>query len=211
MSSLADTPKLLANTAAKAERHSRLHLPHIEPLTKFVEDLRTAKGADFQIPYFDSWDGGTNARILYLLEAPGAKAVRSGFISRNNPDETAKNFHELNAEAGIPRSQTVTWNIVPWYIGTGSRIRSADRRDLATGLPHLGSLLTLLSNLQAIVLIGLKAQRAASLIEKLRPDLTVFRSFHPSPLFVNNARGNRDRILGVMHDVRAFLDRTASA
>jgi hypothetical protein len=59
------------------------------------------------IPYFDPWDGGTAAEALYLLEAPGAKAVLSGFISRNNPDETVKNFFQLNQQAGIPRKRTV--------------------------------------------------------------------------------------------------------
>src|SRR5712672_3162541 len=100
---IADAPKLLANPLANTERLARLHDAHIAPLTAFVENLRAELGTAYQIPYFDPWDGGTSARILYLLEAPGSKAVRSGFISRNNPDETAKNFHKLNAEAGVRR------------------------------------------------------------------------------------------------------------
>ena len=103
-----DTPKLLADPAACAARSGQLHEPHIAPLTAFVETLRAQVGPHVSIPNFDPWDGGIDAEILYLLEAPGPKAVLSGFISRNNPDETAKNFFELNAEAKVPRKRTVT-------------------------------------------------------------------------------------------------------
>ena len=40
------------------------------------------------IPHFDPLDGGSNAQVLFLMEAPGPKASASGFVSRNNPDET---------------------------------------------------------------------------------------------------------------------------
>lgn len=176
------------------------------PLVAYVAALRQKVGPTVAIPDFDPWDGGAKAELLYLLEAPGAKAVRSGFISRNNPDETAKNFFELNREAGIPRDRTVIWNIVPWYIGTGTRIRAADQSDIGAGLPALAGLLALLPNLKAVVLIGRKAERAAKITSQLRAELRIFRSPHPSPLFVNNAPGNRDRILRVLNEVAACLN-----
>src|SRR6266581_3517335 len=114
---LVDKPKLLTDPQARVERRAQLQESHIAPLTAFVGALRHEGGPGVAIPYFDPWDGGVDAEILYLLEAPGPQAVASGFISRNNPDESAKNFFELNAEAKIPRKRTVTWNIVPWYIG----------------------------------------------------------------------------------------------
>lgn len=206
MSSFEDEPKLLANPLAKQERLNRLRDPHIEPLTRFIERLRTEMGAGFQIPYFDPLDGGIAARVLYLLEAPGAKAVASNFISRNNPDETAKNFFLLNRDAGIPRRATVTWNIVPWYIGNDQRIRAADRQDIKEGVPVLLQLLDLLPALEVIVLIGAAAQRAEPEIQRLRPNLPIFRCPHCSPLFVNRAPGNRDTILAVLRHVREFLD-----
>jgi hypothetical protein len=113
-----DKPKLLRNPTACVARLDELRDPHIAPLTAFVNALRAEMGSDYQIPYFDPWDGGIAAEILYLLEAPGAKAIASGFISRNNPDETAKNFSQLNQESGILRKRTITWNIIPWYIGS---------------------------------------------------------------------------------------------
>ena len=106
-----DRPKLLADASACTARSTQLREPHIAALTAFVEKLRAQVGPDASIPNFDPWDGGIDAEILYLLEAPGPKAMLTGFVSRNNPDNTAKNFFELNAEAKIPRKRTVTWNI----------------------------------------------------------------------------------------------------
>ena len=203
---VSDSPKLLSDPAARAARHAQLAEPHVAALTAYVAALRNEVGPDAAIPDFDPWDGGATAELLHLLEAPGAKAVLSGFISRNNPDETAKNFFELNRAARIPRERTVIWNIVPWYIGTGDRIRAAGRSDIEAGLPALTRLLALLPKLKVVVLVGRKAERAASLISQLRPQLRRLRSPHPSPLFINNARGNRGRILSVLCEAAACLN-----
>ena len=136
-----DHPKSLKDPRERAERISELRAPHIAPLADFVAQLRQEVGAEAAIPDFDPWDGGIDAEILFLLEAPGANAVKSGFISRNNNDQSAKNFHEISAEAGIPRTRTITWNIVPWYIGSGTKIRPANGGDIASGslsLPRFG-------------------------------------------------------------------------
>ena len=172
-----DKPKLLGNLSVRAVRQAELRDPHIAPLTEFVDTLRAEMGSDYKIPYFDPWDGGIAAEVLYLLEAPGAKAVLSGFISRNNPDETAKHFFQLNEQAGIPRKQTITWNIVPWYIGSRSRIRPANSRDIDVSLRFLDSLLNLLPGLRAIVLIGQKAQRASIHIQN---GASKYQTFHVS-------------------------------
>jgi len=201
-----DSPRLLGNSAACEERREQLGEPHIAPLTALVRDLRSERGPDVWIPDFDPWDGGVNAEILFLLEAPGGRAVSSGFISRNNPDSTAKNFFELNREAGISRHRTVTWNVVPWYIGTGKKIRGAKQSDVAEGVDALRRLLSLLPRLKAVVLLGRPAERSAELIRSLKPDVGIFISPHPSPLFVNNKPGNRDRILAVLHAVAVYLD-----
>ena len=201
-----DKPKSLGSPAARVARQTELRDPHIAPLTAFVDTLRAEMGSDYQIPYFDPWDGGTAAEVLYLLEAPGAKAVVSGFISRNNPDETAKNFFQLNQQSGIPRKRTITWNIVPWYIGSSSRIRAANSNDIEIGIRPLNSLLDLLPRLRAIVLIGQKAQRGSIHIAKLRPDVRFFESPHPSPLFVNNSPFNREKILVALREVADYLD-----
>lgn len=202
-----DIPKLLANEAARSERINQLQSPHIKPLSDFVKSLRNEVNNSAFIPDFDPWDGGVFAEVLFLLEAPGAKAVRSGFISRNNPDETAKNFFELTAQVGIPRKRSVIWNIVPWYIGNESRtrIRPANNSDRASGSSSLSRLLNLLPHLQIAVLLGRKAEYAKSIILSSKPKLHIIKTPHPSPLFVNRAPGNRERLLNALREVASLL------
>lgn len=197
-----DTPKMFADPNAKAERMRLLREPHIAPLTDFVETLRIEAGPTAGIPYFDPWDGGTKAKTLFLLEAPGAKAVVSGFISRNNNDETAKNMFEICLDAGLERKSTILWNAVPWYIGSGSKIRAATPADLESGLKPLPRLLELLPELKTIVLVGRKAEKASSQLD--RSKYRVLISPHPSPLFVNHASGNRDKILSIFRQVADY-------
>lgn len=182
--------------------------PHIAPLTTFVEALRTGN-TTYDIPYFDPWDGGIEAEVLFLFEAPGPQAKGSGFISRNNPDETAKNFFEFNKDL-ISRKRTVSWNIVPWYIGNndGSKIRPANSNDIATGIQPLMTLLKLLPKLRAIVLFGKKAQQGENLIAGLRPKIKLFKSPHPSPQVVNRSPEKKLIIVGVLREVAAYLDQT---
>lgn len=192
-----DRPKLLGEPEAQEDRLRQLYSPHIAPLTRFVADLRVEAGNDVSIPYFDPWDGGIHAEILLLLEAPGPKAVNSSFVSRNNPDETAKNLFEISQSAGLPRSKTIIWNAVPWYIGNGARIRAATPTDLENGLKPLPRLLCLLPKLRAVILLGRKARKAASVIARENPSLHIFECPHPSPMFVNRAPGNKNTITNV--------------
>jgi uracil-DNA glycosylase len=157
------------------------------------------------VPYFDPADGGEGAECLFVLEAPGARAVQSGFVSRDNPDETAKNFLLLNAEAGIPRELTATWNIVPWYLGTTARIRAATAQDVTVGWPYLRRVLELLPRLRVAVLLGRKAQRIRHLLAAERPDVAIVCCPHPSPLFINRQPGNRAIVLGALRQAAERL------
>lgn len=198
-------PKSLRDPEARARRVAALHAPHIEPLTKFVEALRAEVGPDYSIPYFDPFDGGTEATLLYLLEAPGPKAIASGFVSRDNPDETAKNFLLLNQEVGIDRRTSVVWNIVPWYLGDGARIRAAGVGDTTAGARSLERLLGLLPRVRCVALLGKHAAKAEPLIRGIRPAATIVSVPHPSPMFVNRAPGNRERLLAGFRDVAARM------
>lgn len=201
-----DRPKLLGDRIAVAERLRQLHEPHVAPLTRFVEALRSEVGCEAVIPYFDPWDGGVGARVLMLLEAPGRQACNSGFISRNNPDQTAKNIFELCGLAEIDRKATVLWNAVPWYIGDGKKIRAAGGTDLASSLQYLPRLLNLLPALQAVVLLGGKAQKFDLVCRRyVGAHCRVFKCPHPSPLFVNRAPGNRGKILDELRGVADHL------
>lgn len=206
-----DAPKSLADSAAVQARQAALTKPHVAPLVAFVRRLRReAPNAD-GVPDFDPLDGGINAECLFLLEAPGGKAVGSGFVSRNNPDETAKNFFQLNEEAGLPRARTVTWNVVPWYVGNGTKIRAVNRADIKASELHLRDLLRLLPALRAVVLIGRKAQRAKSVFERFAPQCAVFQCPHPSPLSLNGRPQQRLEILRCLKAVAAHLGVAANS
>lgn len=190
--------KTLRDPIVRGKRLACLEQPHVAPLSAFVRALRQETGLESAIPYFDPADGGTDADILFLLEAPGPRAVQSGFVSRDNPDETAKNFLLLCHEARIDRRRTVCWNVVPWYIGAGKRIRAATGQDVASGLQSLGRLLELLPRLSTVVLVGGKAAKARGFVAERRPRVDVVEMPHPSPMFINRSPGNRDRILRVL-------------
>ena len=200
-----DIPKSLGDSQHHAQRLARLHEPHVNELTAFIDRIRREQGCGDAVPYFDPADGGVEAECLFVLEAPGAKAVRSGFISRNNPDESAKNFLELNTQAGVPRNRTIICNIVPWYVGSCGRIRPADSNDIEEGWPYLLQLLDILSCLRVVVLVGAKAQRVATRLRAARPVLRQMVCPHPSPMFVNRKPQNREVLLAALQEVAASL------
>lgn len=201
-----DRPKLLGDSDARQARLSEITEAHVARLTDFVDGLRDRLGPEAAIPYFDPWDGGINAEVLFLLEAPGPKARNSGFVSMNNPDETAKNFFELTRSAGIDRRRIAIWNTVPWYIGSEGKIRPANSADIRSGVESLNELLELMPKLRAVVLVGAKAQKAETHIRDCAQDIEVFSSPHPSPMFVNRRPENRDTILNSWRTIQLFLE-----
>jgi uracil-DNA glycosylase len=180
-----DVPYVLKHPEEKSRREKMLTQPHMKPLTEYLQQVRTAMGSGYEMPMFDPCDGGINARVLFLLEAPGPKAVGSAFISRNNPDPTAQNMCELLKKASIARHDTLLWNIVPWYVGDGEgRIRAVTKADIDAAMPHLKNLPALLPKLEMIVLVGKKAQSASKEIETIT-DLALAQTHHTSARVFN--------------------------
>lgn len=201
-----DRPKLLGDLEALESRIAQLSDAHVVPLTQFVHRLRMKMGPDAAIPYIDPWDGGVEAEALFLLEAPGPKARNSGFVSMNNPDETAKNLFEISRASGIDRKRIIIWNTVPWYIGSGGKIRPANSTDITVGIISLGELIQLCPKLRTIVLVGRKAQKIERHIQSIANHLEIFTSPHPSPMFVNRNAENRATLLNRWCAVQSFLD-----
>jgi uracil-DNA glycosylase len=210
MSNTTDTPYALASAEEQKRRNTLLSEPHIKPLTEYLRQVNEAMGVEYEMPKFDPCDGGIHARALFLLEAPGPKAVGSAFISRNNPDPTARNMCNFLANANIPRHDTLLWNIVPWYIGdknteTGrSRIRPANRQDIVTALPYLETLIQLLSNLEIIVLAGGKAQSASKDIAKIT-SVTQINTCHASNLALNGKPERRTELAASFAHIAQML------
>lgn len=132
-----DGPRTNKDPAELERKRALLTAPHVAPLTAHVERIRRERGAD-RVPDFDPTEAGVHAPILLLLEAPGGKATRerggSGFVSPDNNDDTAENMWRMLLEVGVDRRrEVVTWNVVPWYIGSDQRIRPAESADLVGG------------------------------------------------------------------------------
>ena len=203
---MTDYPKSLRDETIRRQRVAMLDRPHIRNFTSLVKEIRRQEGFSEEVPYFDPMDGGANARALLLLQAPGRKAVQSGFVSRNNPDETAKNMFLALQDADLPRNETVLWNIVPWYLGSDSKIRPPSATDIEDGKAYVPRLLEILPRLKVVALVGRKAQRIeAWLKSSANRRFKVFHVPHPSPRFVNRKPGNRDLLLESILTVRQFL------
>lgn len=210
-------PRLFADPAAVRAREARLHEPHIRELTRLVERIRMTRGGGNSVPWFDPDSGGGHAEVLLLFEAPGARSVGpgplgptrpgSGFISPDNDDDSAAAVFELEREAGLPRDRILHWNIVPWYVGDGARIRAVNASDRAEAGPWLAELLELLGGLRVVILCGDAARRGWDEYSGPRPlDLRVVRCPHPSPVNLRTRPDAREEILDAFTEAAWIVD-----
>jgi len=177
-----ECPRSLRDPDAIAKRRSLLSERHVLNLATYVEELRALGRGE--VPDFDPLDGGDEARVLFLFEKPGPmtsskrgqERTGSGFISRDNDDPTAEATFLFMQKAWLDRRLTAVWNIVPWWNGT----RAIRADELRAGLNALDDLLKLLTSLRVVVLVGRKAGRAHSHLQRM--GLPVLQSAHPSPI-----------------------------
>ena len=200
----------LADPIVKERRDAAVAAAHVAPLNELVHRIRSAKGCTDCVPYFDPADGGVEAEVLFVLEAPGPKAVASGFVSCDNPDLTARNMTEILSEAKILRKQLVVWNIVPWYLGNGTKISPPTKAETGAGLVFLRQLLPLLPKLKAVVSVGLHSQQATKNLD-LPATIQQFASYHPSPRYIHLHPDNRGRIVQAFSEVAAHLKQSKNS
>lgn len=62
-------------------------------------------------------------------------------------------------------TEVVTWNIVPWYVGDGTRIRAVTEADRQEARPALAEFLALVPQVRVVVVLG----RAAAEMARRRP------------------------------------------
>ncbi len=74
-------PRTLRHREVRQEPLRLLDLPHVQPLNDYARRLR-AERPDTVIPHFDPFDGGTAARVLFLV-GPGA-ARAEPLLKREN-------------------------------------------------------------------------------------------------------------------------------
>jgi hypothetical protein len=182
-----DQPRSMRDAGVRERRKAMLGDPHVIELMKFVKELREIDHegrSEWEVPDFDPLDGGVKARALFLFEKPGPMTVAkgsgkrsgSGFISRDNDDQTAEAIFNFMRQAKIPREQAVLWNVIPWWNGT----RAVKRSELEDGVSRVKDLIHLLPKLRAVMLVGKKAAKAKFELETT--GLCLFNSSHPSPL-----------------------------
>jgi hypothetical protein len=166
------------------EREGRLSEPHVAPLMTLVREWREREQLD--VPNVDPNDGGVNARMLVLLESPGPRAVGTGFVSRDNPDPSARNIARLLDSAGFARSEVLIWNVVPFCVSTVDRNRNASRSQIVAALPRTRAFIERLRDLRVIVLAGRRAQIVRPLLRT--PERVVcIETFHPGAMAYNRA------------------------
>lgn len=155
-------------------------------LNEFVEKIRLERGLSIEVPHFDPSNGNENARFLFLLEAPGPRAIKTGYISFDNPDETAKNLKRQLASANISRDEIAIWNLIPWYLGNSqqTKISPATSQDVKDSTKYLLELLGLLKNLECIVLVGAVA-RKSHIFLSYHTKVRILSCHHPSPRVLN--------------------------
>lgn len=175
------------------------------PLSLIVERIRSEQQLAHEVPGFDPQNGNENARFLFVLEAPGPKAVASGFISLDNTDQTAKNFRTQLSDAGVRLTDIALWNVVPWYLGNAelTKIRGAKGVDVKQGLQYLTAVVAAIKNLQCIVLVG-GAARQAHIHLSHNTTARILSCYHPSPRVQNTIAGAAEENISVFRFMLAL-------
>jgi len=167
------------------ERDGRLNEPHVKPLMDLVSRLRSRW--DSGVPNVDPNDGGVNAKVLFLSETPGPKAVKSGYVSRDNGDPSAQHAGEALDSAGFPRSDYVRWNVVPYYVSTEDKNANATPRQIHAAADATQAFIGLLRNLRVVVFCGLQAHKAIPDLV-LPPGVQTLATYHCGAMSWNQAR-----------------------
>lgn len=203
------SPRSLRDPSAVAHRLGMLDtVDRVQPFGPWSAAL-TARRPAAIVPHFDPADGGAEARVLVLYEAPGpmtnADNVRpgSGFVYIDNDDRTAETSWLARDAAGLDNGALV-WNIVPWYLGAASVKPTAD--EVTQGALALRTLLPILTELRAVVLSGRFAQVGwkKHIAPHLGDRYAMFETWHPSPLAMNQP-GKRDHYFEAIRRAAAYV------
>ncbi|NTW88392.1 MAG: uracil-DNA glycosylase [Desulfobulbaceae bacterium] len=155
--------------------------------TEITKIIRNDLGLNSEVPEFDPENGNEDAKFLFLLEAPGPKAIKTGLISFNNPDPSAKNFKKQVSTAGIDKRDIALWNVVPWYIGNENQtlIRSAKTSDIEVALKYLKLVIAAMKSIKCIILVGGAARKTHVALSSITT-VRIFSCHHPSAKVLNS-------------------------
>lgn len=196
--------------------------PHVRPINELVDQLRLEQPDKF-IPYVAPTYGGTNARLLALLQDPGPKTNPqntngSGMLCIENDDESAARYKMFLADAGIDVCDMQAWNAFPWHVRelserdpiTGYKYPAAD---VTGGIDALVRLIALLPKVRVVLLHGRVAQAAWQRYVALAPDrasnIQAVETWHTSARLVNPMEKTAERIERVNADLRTAFGQAA--
>jgi len=169
----------MKDAAFQREQMEGRYLPHVEPINRMVDELRT--DTDW-LPYVAPTYGGVHARVLAILRDPGPKTLDvagSGMLCVENDDPTAERYHDLLTGAGIACDDVIAWNAYPWYINS-----KPDTAQLERALPVLNRLIGMCSRLEVVMVHGGDAHRAWRMYRERypasAPGLRVVETYHTS-------------------------------
>ncbi len=153
-------------------------------LRSFVQRISKEQGAF--VPDFDPNGPRAEARILLLLQDPGAEgAARSGILSPwAHEDRTAINNRNFISQAAIRREDCLFWNAIPWVINPGGvRGRQPKVAEKNQGAAYLHDLLEVLPRLCVILAQGGVAHDTCQRAQPL--GVPVVETPHPGDLAAN--------------------------
>jgi hypothetical protein len=149
-----DQPYSMQDAGVRERRRAMLDDPHMRDLTRFAKELRLCR-PEWKVPDFDPLDGGVKAQALFLLDTPGSEAKNSGFVSCNNPDDTAKYMRASWREAGLKRCRVLLWNVVPHCLENDST-----KKQVREAIQNTQAFIDKLPDLKVVVFCGEKAWSA---------------------------------------------------
>jgi len=170
-----------------------------------VNRIRTERGlTSDDVPGFDPNNGNEGAKYLFLLEAPGPIAKKTGEISLKNKDPSARNLREQLRVAGIGHKDLALWNVVPWYLSNdpGTSIRAATASDVREGIEYLVELIEAMPNLRCIVLVGGAARQAHMFLSR-KTTARIVTCHHTSARATNSNRDAARENIEVFSYVKA--------
>lgn len=165
----------LSDESTLVARRALVDAPHVATLNDFVRRLRLT--TDRPVPWFDPLDGGSDARLLVLMESPSRRGIGNGFVSADNPTPTGRRMRDEFARAGLVREDRVVWNVVPWYLGNDLKARNPTVAERREGAQRLADLLPLLPRLRVVLTLGAPAREGW---RSLALDLPHVAAPHPS-------------------------------
>ncbi|MDV2474338.1 uracil-DNA glycosylase [Rhodococcus zopfii] len=150
-----------ADPAVVAAKMARIRDPHVKPLNELADRIAETVGLPHgHVPYVDPDQGGIHARVLVLLDNPSTKAeagTGSGLLSLDNDDRTARNCREAYARHGVPWSQVVHWNVVPFPVA-GVRNGGSTAAERARAVRWTREVVDLCPDLEQVLLLGAAAR-----------------------------------------------------